>query len=111
MRPGGGNARAALAVVALLLTSCDLNPRPEDPSSNLSDKGAGAPHASGTGGSSNTGAASGAGGAQSQPGVGPIFGRDGGASIGAPDASGTDAGSDSGVAGDAEVSSDAAPLP
>lgn len=109
MRRGGGNARAALAVVALLLTSCDLNPRPEDPSSNLSDKGSGAPHASGTGGSSNSGAASGAGGAPSQPGVGPIVGRDGGMSIGAPDASGADAGSDSGVAGDA--STDAAQLP
>lgn len=36
---GGGEKRVYAAIIALLLTSCDLNPRPEDPGSSGAEKG------------------------------------------------------------------------
>jgi len=49
----GGGSKLVVAACALLLTSCDLSPRPEDPSSDLSQKGGptGQPSASGGSGS------------------------------------------------------------
>ncbi|HVW26386.1 MAG TPA: hypothetical protein VHC69_13545 [Polyangiaceae bacterium] len=77
---GGGKKRVYAAVVALLLTGCDLNPRPEDP--GTSDKASGPGLTPGTGGTTGSRTPSSP---TSNTGGGPGFGDMGAGGRGAPE--------------------------